>query len=145
MAHSLPPAPDPRRRTAYADGVKKLQPLLLVDIVLVLAFSAFGRRSHDEGLDLTGVLTTAWPFLAGLALGWIVNDALYKNKSRPLSVVPGGIVIFFCTMVGGMLLRVLSDQGTALSFILVADIVLAVFLLGWRAIYAAVVQRSATR
>lgn len=68
--------------------MKKLQPLLLVDIVLVLAFSAFGRRSHDEGLDLTGVLTTAWPFLAGLALGWIVNDALYKNKSRPLSVVP---------------------------------------------------------
>ena len=125
--------------------MKKLQPLLLVDIVLVLAFSAFGRRSHDEGLDLTGVLTTAWPFLAGLALGWIVNDALYKNKSQPLSVVPGGIVIFLCTMVGGMLLRVLSDQGTALSFILVADIVLAVFLLGWRAIYAAVVQRSATR
>ncbi len=118
-------------------------PILLVDVVLVIVFCAIGRRSHDEANALTGLLTTAWPFLGGLALGWIANEALYRNKSLPASVVPAGIVIWLCTLVGGMLLRVVSGQGTALSFILVAATVLGVFLLGWRAVYSAVERRRA--
>ena len=125
------------------DVVKKVLPILLVDVVLVIVFCAIGRRSHDEANALTGLLTTAWPFLGGLALGWIANEALYRNKSLPASVVPAGIVIWLCTLVGGMLLRVVSGQGTAFSFILVAATVLGVFLLGWRAIYAAVERRRA--
>lgn len=120
-------------------------PVLLVDVVLVVVFCAIGRRSHDEANALTGLLTTAWPFLGGLALGWIANQALYRDKSLPGSVVPAGIVIWLCTLVGGMLLRAVSGQGTAFSFILVAATVLAVFLLGWRAIYGAVAKRSAAR
>lgn len=123
--------------------MKKVLPILLVDVVLVIVFCAIGRRSHDEANALTGLLTTAWPFLGGLALGWIANEALYRNKSLPASVVPAGIVIWLCTLVGGMLLRVVSGQGTALSFILVAATVLGVFLLGWRAVYSAVERRRA--
>ncbi|MFD1814451.1 DUF3054 domain-containing protein [Rhodococcus gannanensis] len=125
--------------------MKKVLPFLLVDVVLVVVFCAIGRRSHDEANAVTGLLTTAWPFLGGLALGWLANEALYRNKSRPASVVPAGIVIWLCTLVGGMLLRVVSGQGTAFSFILVAATVLAVFLLGWRALYALVSRRSAAR
>lgn len=128
---------------ATLDCVKKVLPILLVDVVLVIVFCAIGRRSHDEANALTGLLTTAWPFLGGLALGWIANEALYRNKSLPASVVPAGIVIWLCTLVGGMLLRVVSGQGTAFSFILVAATVLGVFLLGWRAVYAAVERRRA--
>jgi hypothetical protein len=35
-----------------------------------------------------------------------------------------------------MLLRVISGQGIQVSFVIVAAIVLAIFLLGWRAIVA---------
>lgn len=125
--------------------MKKALPILLVDVVLVIVFCAIGRRSHDEANALTGLATTAWPFLGGLALGWIANELLYRTKSRPLSVVPAGIVIWLCTLVGGMLLRVVSGQGTAPSFVLVAGTVLAVFLLGWRAVYAAVTRRRTDR
>ncbi|EME16623.1 DUF3054 domain-containing protein [Rhodococcus triatomae] len=125
--------------------MKKVLPFLVVDVVLVVVFCAIGRRSHDEANAVTGLLTTAWPFLAGLALGWIVNEALYRNKSLPASVVPAGIVIWLCTLVGGMVLRVVSGQGTAFSFVLVAGTVLAVFLLGWRALYALASRRSAAR
>lgn len=122
--------------------MKKVLPVLLVDVVLVIVFCAIGRRSHDEANALAGLATTAWPFLGGLAVGWIANEALYRNKSRPASVVPAGILIWLCTLVGGMLLRVVSGQGTAFSFILVAATVLAVFLIGWRAVYAAVTKRT---
>ncbi|MGW4481024.1 DUF3054 domain-containing protein [Rhodococcus triatomae] len=125
--------------------MKKVLPFLVVDVVLVVVFCAIGRRSHDEANAVTGLLTTAWPFLAGLALGWIVNEALYRNKSLPASVVPAGIVIWPCTLIGGMVLRVVSGQGTAFSFVLVAGTVLAVFLLGWRALYALASRRSAAR
>jgi hypothetical protein len=46
---------------------------------------------------------------------------------------PTGVLVWLGTLCGGMLLRVVSGQGTAFSFILVAATVLALFLLGWRA------------
>jgi hypothetical protein len=107
-----------------------------------VVFCAIGRRSHDEANALAGLATTAWPFLGGLAAGWLANAALYRNKSLPASVVPAGVIIWLSTVVVGMLLRVIGGQGTAFSFIIVATSVLAVFLLGWRAIYAAVRKRS---
>ncbi len=46
-----------------------------VDVLCVLVFCALGRRSHDEGLNITGVATTAWPFLTGTAIGWLATRA----------------------------------------------------------------------
>ncbi|MET4611954.1 hypothetical protein ABIC28_002946 [Rhodococcus sp. PvR044] len=131
---------------AYPGSVNKRPPVLAVlavDIVLVVVFCAIGRRSHDEANALAGLATTAWPFLGGLAAGWLANEALYRNKSFPASVVPAGVIIWLSTVVVGMILRVIGGQGTAFSFIIVATSVLAAFLLGWRAIYAAVRKRSA--
>ncbi|MDX5311081.1 MAG: DUF3054 domain-containing protein, partial [Rhodococcus sp. (in: high G+C Gram-positive bacteria)] len=101
-------------------------------VVLVIVFAALGRASHDEGVDLVGLASTAWPFLAGLTAGWIATAALYKEKFDPWLVVPTGVLAWLSTVVVGMLLRVVTGQGTAGSFIVVASIVLAVFLLGWR-------------
>lgn len=121
--------------------MKKYAPALLIDIVLVIVFCAIGRRSHGETNALTGLATTAWPFLGGLTVGWFVTAALYKEKFNASLVVPTGIVVWICTLAVGMLLRVVSGQGTAFSFILVAGTTLAVFLIGWRAIAAAVSKR----
>ena len=40
-----------------------------VDVACVLVFCAVGRRSHDEGLNVAGIATTAWPFLSGTGVG----------------------------------------------------------------------------
>ncbi|QHE70691.1 hypothetical protein GFS60_04276 [Rhodococcus sp. WAY2] len=124
----------------YADRVKKFLPALVVDVVLVVVFCAIGRRSHDEANALTGLAITAWPFLSGLAVGWAATVALYRDKFDAVLIVPTGLLVWFSTLVVGMLLRVVSGQGTAFSFILVAGTVLAVFLLGWRAVARAVTK-----
>lgn len=105
----------------------------LADLVLVILFAAVGRASHDEGNPVVGALSTAWPFLVGTAIGWLVVRVL--RRSWPLAVGPG-ITVWFATLVFGMLLRQLTGQGTAASFVVVAAVVLALFLVGWRALLA---------
>lgn len=99
------------------------------DVFCVLLFCAAGRRSHDEGLNITGIATTAWPFLTGTIVGWLAARAW----RRPTALIPGGVVIWLCTVVIGMLFRKVSGAGVVTSFVVVAATVTAVFLLGWRA------------
>ncbi|BAH53459.1 DUF3054 domain-containing protein [Rhodococcus opacus] len=124
--------------------MKKYLPALALDVVLVIVFCAIGRRSHDEANALTGLATTAWPFLSGLAVGWLATVALYRDKFDAFLIVPTGIVVWLSTLVVGMVLRVVSGQGTAFSFVIVAGTVLAVFLLGWRAVARIVTKARAT-
>ncbi|MFI5714727.1 DUF3054 domain-containing protein [Nocardia sp. NPDC051750] len=109
---------------------------IVADALLVVVFCAIGRRSHDEAV-LTGLLNTVWPFATGLAAGWIA--VYFVNRGRgadePFNgarIRPTGLVVWLSTLVIGMVLRVVSGQGTAASFIVVAALVLALFLLGWR-------------
>jgi peptidoglycan/LPS O-acetylase OafA/YrhL len=101
-----------------------------IDVACVLVFCALGRRSHDEGLNVAGIATTAWPFLSGTAVGWLVSQAW----RRPAAVYPTGVVVWLCTVAVGMLLRKVTAAGVAGSFIVVASTVTALLLLGWRAI-----------
>jgi hypothetical protein len=105
----------------------------LADVVGVLLFCAVGRRSHEEGLTVSGVADTAWPFLVGTALGWLLSRAW----RRPTAVAPTGLVVWLCTVAVGMLLRRATSAGTAVSFIVVATAATAVMLLGWRVVVAA--------
>lgn len=108
---------------------RKILGALAADVIAVLIFCAAGRRSHDEGLTVAGIAHTAWPFLTGTAAGWLASRAWRS----PTSILPTGVVIWVSTIVVGMLLRKLSSQTVALSFIGVASAVTAVLLLGWRA------------
>ena len=101
-----------------------------IDVACVLVFCALGRRSHDEGLNVAGIATTAWPFLSGTAVGWLASQAW----RRPAAVYPTGVVVWLCTVAVGMLLRKVTAAGVAGSFIVVASTVTALLLLGWRAI-----------
>lgn len=94
----------------------------------MLVFCALGRRSHDEGLNLTGIATTAWPFLTGTALGWLAA----RGWRRPTAVAPTGVVVWLSTVVVGMVLRKATSAGVAASFVVVATAVTALLLLGWR-------------
>src|ERR1700735_4554546 len=59
---------------------------LVLDVAAVLAFVAIGRHTHHDGASLAGLWHTAWPFLAGLAIGLAASRAW----RRPLAIVPAG-------------------------------------------------------
>jgi hypothetical protein len=109
---------------------------LVMDVIGVLAFCAAGRRSHDEGLNIAGVASTAWPFLTGTIVGWLASRAW----RRPTALVPTGVVVWLCTVVIGMVLRKASSAGVAASFVVVAASVTALLLLGWRAVVGLTVR-----
>ncbi|MGB7113040.1 MAG: DUF3054 domain-containing protein [Mycobacterium sp.] len=101
-----------------------------IDVACMLVFCAAGRRSHDEGLNVAGIATTAWPFLSGTTLGWLAAQAW----RRPTALYPTGVVVWVCTVAVGMLLRKATSAGVAASFVVVASAVTALLLLGWRAL-----------
>ncbi len=101
-----------------------------IDVACVLVFCAVGRRSHDEGLNVAGIANTAWPFLSGTMLGWLLSRAW----RRPSALYPTGVAVWLCTVIVGMLLRKVTSAGVAGSFIVVAATVTGLLLLGWRAI-----------
>jgi len=99
---------------------------VVLDVCCVLVFVIIGRESHGEGL--AGIASTGWPFLAGLAGGWLGARAW----RQPLRLWPAGVGAWLGTAALGMLFRVVSGQGTAPAFIGVALAFLGLFLLGWR-------------
>ena len=99
-----------------------------LDVACILAFVAVGRSSHAHGVTVTGVAGTAWPFLAGAALGWAAGRAW----RRPGVVVPVGVVVWISCVGVGMALRVAAGQGTAVAFVIVALAFLGAAMLGWR-------------
>ncbi len=124
--------------TVVSVDVKKFVVPAVVDVILVMVFCAIGRRSHEEANAIAGLASTAWPFLGGLIAGWVAALRLHAD---PVGLYPFGVSVWFGAVAGGMVLRVIGGQGTAFSFIIVASIVLAIFLLGWRAIAALVLRR----
>jgi len=118
---------------------RRLQLALGIDVFSVTLFVAIGRREHEQGFAISGLIETAAPFLLALALGWIVLRAWQRPTDWRI-----GIGIWALTLTAGMLLRKLVfDGGTATSFIVVAAGFLALFLVGWRLAYALIERRSA--
>ena len=108
------------------------------DVVCLIAFVSVGRRNHAEGVTLAGIAETAWPFVTGTVIGWLLS----RGWRRPTAPVPTGVTIWACTGVVGMVLRVVSGEGIALSFILVATVITGVLLVGWRAVRTGLTRRT---
>ena len=115
-----------------------VSPTPAADIASIVVFVAIGRRNHDEGEAVDGILTVAAPFLIALAIGWIVARAW----SRPMQVETAFIIWPITVAVGMVLRNVAFDRGTALPFIIVATLVIGVFLVGWRMITTGIASRS---
>lgn len=102
--------------------------LLVLDVVAVELFVGIGRSVHGVGMTLPGMASTSWPFLTGMAAGWAASTAW----RRPARVLPVGLVTWLATVAGGMALRVVAGQGTAVPFIGVALGFLGATMIGWR-------------
>jgi hypothetical protein len=116
--------------------VRAVRLAAVVDLCCVLAFVIIGRASHAKGESLSGIASTAWPFLAGLAGGWLATRAW----RRPVALVPSGVGAWLGAAGLGMVLRVVAGQGTAVAFVLVTLAFLGLFLIGWR-VAARIVSR----
>ncbi len=117
----------------------RIWPALAADVICILVFAIVGRTSHAESSDLLGVLHTAWPFLAG----YLAGLALSRGWRSPLSQ-PVALTLWLATVAGGMLLRLVTGAGVALSFVVVTTVVLGIMLLGWRGAVS-LVQRARSR
>ena len=102
------------------------------DVAAVVLFAAVGRSAHDESSGAVAVLTIAAPFLVGLLVGWTVSTAA---RRRPLALRTGVTLWLTTVGIGLVLRRTVWDRGTAVSFVIVAAIVLGALVVGWRAMW----------
>jgi hypothetical protein len=101
---------------------------MATDALAVLVFVAIGRAVHAHGLSVVGLVSTGWPFLSGLAAGWVTVAVRRRDGA---SLLDGGTVLV-STVGLGMILRVVAGQGTAVAFVFVTLGFLGVAMLGWR-------------
>ncbi|HEU4669037.1 MAG TPA: DUF3054 domain-containing protein [Arthrobacter sp.] len=126
-------------KTAKPHALRLALAAAAADAVMILVFAAVGRDAHQRGEVVTGVLLTAWPFLAGAAMGWLIARAW----RYPLSVRRTGIAVWLGSVAGGMVLRALTGQTVVLPFVIVASLSLGVLLLGYRLVLAGLRRRRA--
>jgi hypothetical protein len=109
--------------------VKELR--IAIDLAFVVLFVALGRSAHRHGISFGGMASTTWPFAVGLGLAWIL---LALGQRTGLTLKEGSFIVAVTVGVG-MVLRVVSGQGTAVAFVFVALAFLGLFFLVWRLAY----------
>ena len=108
-----------------------------LDVFVVVSFVAIGRRNHDENPGIAGLVDTAAPFVLGLAVAWVIARAWREPWSWRT-----GLIVWIGTVAAGMVLRrFVFDEGTAVSFVIVASVFLGTLLNGWRAVARTVAGR----
>jgi hypothetical protein len=113
---------------------------IVADVVAVVVFAAIGRMSHAEPDDLLGLLATAAPFLVGVVAMWTTPTV----RAHPVGA-QAALTVWAGTVVIGLLLRAGFTWSLPLSFVAVTAVSLAVLMLGWRALSAAVSVRARQR
>ena len=96
----------------------------IVDVLAVVVFVAIGRRNHDEGTAISGVLSVAAPFLIALIASWVGLRTWNEPFTRRSWATTWAITV----IVGLLLRRLVFDRGIATPFIIVATITLGVLL-----------------
>lgn len=109
---------------------------LIVDLVLVVVFTIIGHYTHSNNLDPQGLWTTAWPFLVGLGVAWLLS-AIWD---KPISPLHTGTAVWAITVLVGLVLRALTGAGTAGAFIVVAASLNFLTLVGWRVVASALTK-----
>lgn len=108
-----------------------------LDTFAVVLFVAIGRREHERDATIAGLIGTAAPFLIALALAWLA----LRVWRRPAEIRTG-LGVWAIVLGAGMALRnIVFGDGTATSFVIVATLFLALFIVGWRVALAVIERR----
>jgi Protein of unknown function (DUF3054) len=108
------------------------------DLLAFLLFAALGRHSHEEAGNLAQLVGTAAPFaISWFAVAPWLGAFPKAPRFQPRNLLSRTALAWLCAWPIGLLLRaVLLRRGVPLSFALVVLAANAVFLLGWRGLYA---------
>lgn len=101
---------------------------LVADLALVILFVVIGRATHGGALDLEGLQRTGLPFLAGTLMAWVG----FMLKRQTGLTLRNGLIVWAMTLVLGLTFRLLIGDTAEIAFVIVAALVLAAFLIGWR-------------
>lgn len=113
--------------------------LAIGDLLAFLIFTVIGMNSHSEGINLSRVLLTVWPFLVGWYivapfLGAYRRDVTTQTRKMSLRTFLAWIPAWAIAMV---LRGISTDHGVPPpTFMLIAFLVNAFFLQLWRVPYA---------
>lgn len=128
--------------------MKKTLIWLVIDIVLLLLFAFQGRSAHAQSQSLMSLLDTAWPFLVGLAIGWLATRQWRTTEGGlpvALQIWPSALVLAVVTWAAGLLLRTLSGDTNSGGFPWVALGFILLMLVGWRIVWGSVLRIRAKR
>ncbi|AZA10536.1 DUF3054 domain-containing protein [Corynebacterium gerontici] len=93
-----------------------------IDLLAVFIFAILARLAHG-GLSVVEVLNTFWPF----AIGAIIGNVVAHGR---------GVPVWLSTVICGLgIWGVRHDAFPHWSFILVASVMSAILLLGWRRLW----------
>jgi peptidoglycan/LPS O-acetylase OafA/YrhL len=112
---------------------------VVADLAALAVYVGVAQGSHDEALAANGALGTVWPFLIGVAGGYI---GALMTRWPALSLRGGAVVTVKCLIIGLVLRYGVQRDPTPFSFIVVTVLVLAALMIGWRLAGLAVLNRS---
>lgn len=112
-----------------------------IDTAVITLFVAIGQREHDQDTGAANFLDTAMPFYLGLLVAWL----LVRTWRRPVKWTTGLLMWPIVLLVGMLTRSLVFDDGTATAFVIVATGFIGAFLVGWRAVFQAVVRRRSAR
>lgn len=119
---------------------------IIFDAIALAVFALLARIAHqsaDMPLSFVGWLSTLWPFLIGMGLGWLLlsrTTALTVSGARNGR---GAAIVWLCTVIVGLVIWALRNGAVPhWSFALVASATSAVFMFGWRAAVALANSRT---
>jgi len=95
---------------------------------LALALFSLSLRERPEGAE--GFLASAWPYLAGLLLAWLVARAW----RAPRALAWTGIRVWIITAAVALVLRSIVYEPVESGYAILSAVAVGVFLLGWRGI-----------
>lgn len=105
---------------------------IAMDTLAIAVFALLARMAHqsdDMPFNLAGWASTVWPFAIGVALGWVIALAgSHKEQGR-------GTLVWLVTVVTGLVIWGIRNQELPhWSFVIVASVMSALLMLGWRGV-----------
>lgn len=131
-------SPEPTREPQRSpSALRSPVTALVLDLIAIALFGLFARVAHqseDMPLNVMGWLSTTWPFWLGVLVAWLLLwFGVLGNRSG--HEVAAGVPVWAITVVTGLLIwSVRNGAVPHWSFMLVATIMSAILLLGWRTV-----------
>lgn len=114
---------------------------IALDLVAIAAFALFARMAHqsdDMPFNFAGWASTVWPFALGVVLGWVIVLAGSRKDGNR------GVLVWLVTVVTGLVIWGIRNQALPhWSFVIVASVMSALLMLGWRGLAKLFGKKSA--